>query len=484
MSADWTRNPLNEGAPTTQVALNRLPAPPVDPELLRWRAEMLMDEMMLGGVDVGASPVGMTNHRELVTPARTTVPKSHQEMYQNGEPPAVEHLWSEPGQNGAYRHSLPTSAEPTSSGYQPDPQYRDRPYKERNEHLRQPPSTASGATPPPEADSEHGKPGQQQWLFAAEERYKPATRPSQTSTDAAPRRDTLPPRPEPVWMGDEPAAPMPGDPPVSNGPGYSEPPTATTDAVRRVSTQFTTVLSSTNIGVKRSNLLPRMSSSDVEAMQKEIYTLYHEIDTLLPAGHESSKQARRLLEKAQTILASNELRSAEVEYYLHQVRTIFQRVQQISDWSSLYRNRLTVYLSAWLMLGLVVILGRYLYPTSLENFVRTAARLADDSLVIQHLCTVLSTFFAGAFGGALGALINLRNQSKLPYGFVDRKFGLRGLILPLMGAIVGLLLYLPLGLLYFLFSLNPAQNLLFSSAPVLLAFLFGISQESLYGTRE
>jgi acid stress-induced BolA-like protein IbaG/YrbA len=265
--------------------------------------------------------------------------------------------------------------------------------------------------------------------------------------------------------------------PFSNGSGHHE-------SVRRVSTQFADVMSVANRGAKRSNLLPRMSAANVDALQREIYTLQHEIDRVLPTGHEANKHVRHLLDKAQTILQHDPTHSAEVEYYLQQVRTIFPRVQQTIDWSSLYRNRLTLYLGAWVLLALLVVVARYLYQAPIETFVEAFAGLAADSLMLQHFNTLLATFFAGALGGALGALVNLQRQRHMPHGFIDRKFGLRGLILPLMGAIVGLLLYLPLGLLFFVFALNPAQNLLFSTVPVLLAFLFGISQESLYGTRE
>jgi hypothetical protein len=227
-----------------------------------------------------------------------------------------------------------------------------------------------------------------------------------------------------------------------------------------------------------------MSTANVDALQREIYTLQHEIERVLPAGHESNKHVRHLLEKAQAILQHDPTRSAEVEYYLQQVRTIFPRVQQTIDWSSLYRNRLTVYLSAWILLALLIVVARYLYQAPIENFVGTLVGLTPDGLTLQHFSTLLATFFAGALGGALGALVNLQRQSHMPHGFIDRKFGLRGLILPLMGAIVGLLLYLPLGLLFFVFGLDPAQNLLFSSIPTLLALFFGVSQESLYGTRE
>jgi hypothetical protein len=136
------------------------------------------------------------------------------------------------------------------------------------------------------------------------------------------------------------------------------------------------------------------------------------------------------------------------------------------------------------LLSSIVLVACYLYQDLIENVVGVITALAMDSLLLQHLLAATATFFAGTFGGALGTLANLQHQNHLPHGFIDRKFGLRGLILPLLGGIVGLLCYIPIGLLFYLLGLNPSQNILLSLFPVLLAFIYGVSQESIYGTRE
>lgn len=62
---------------------------------------------------------------------------------------------------------------------------------------------------------------------------------------------------------------------------------------------------------KWSNLLPRMSTTDVQTLQQEITTLHSEINASLPPGHESNSRFQHLLEKAQTILENDPTRSAE-----------------------------------------------------------------------------------------------------------------------------------------------------------------------------
>jgi hypothetical protein len=290
-----------------------------------------------------------------------------------------------------------------------------------------------------------------------------------------------------IWQGDDNSRPS-----GANGHGAIYPdndlPTATATAVRRAAPQYASSsvsnLSGRGGNNRRSTLLPRLSTADVDALQHEIFTLQNEIDHILPAGHDSNRRVRRLLERAQAILQQDAMRSAEVEYYLQQVRTTFQHVQQTVDWSSIYRNRLFVYLIAWVLLSSIVLIACYLYQDLIENFVAMISALASDSLIMQHLLAVITTFYAGTSGGALGTLANLHHQNHLPHGFVDRKFGLRGLILPILGGIVGLLCYIPIGLLFYLLGLNPSRNVLLSLFPVLLAFIYGVSQESIYGTRE
>jgi hypothetical protein len=212
--------------------------------------------------------------------------------------------------------------------------------------------------------------------------------------------------------------------------------------------------------------------------------LQTEIEQALPAGHESRERALRLLQKAYTILHDDPSRSAEVDYYLQQVRTISQRVQETLHWSTLYHSRLNLYLAAWTTLSMIVITARYVYYDGLATVIANLsnADLATGSLLPYNLLTLVTAFFGGALGGALGAFINMRYSTQSKLGFFDRKYSLRGLILPLIGGIVGLVLCLLLGLVYYLFQTDPAIYWLLGALPALLAMGFGIAQEFIYGT--
>jgi len=246
----------------------------------------------------------------------------------------------------------------------------------------------------------------------------------------------------------------------------------------------TGVKTRTNQSIRRSNLLPRMSNLDPRTLQQEMVLLQTEIEQALPAGHESRERALRLLQKAYTILHDDPSRSAEVDYYLQQVRSISQRVQETLHWSTLYHSRLNLYLSAWTVLSLIAITARYVYADGLATTIANLSNidLATGSLFPYNLLTVLTAFFGGALGGALGAFVNMRYSTQHKQGFFDRKYSLRGLILPLIGGVIGLLLCLCFGLVYYLFNVDPATNLLLGALPAVLAFGFGIAQDLIYGT--
>ena len=83
----------------------------------------------------------------------------------------------------------------------------------------------------------------------------------------------------------------------------------------------------------------------------------------------------------------------------------------------------------------------------------------------------------------MGALYTMQTHARGEYSFFDRKYGLRGLILPIIGLIVGALGYLIFGVVFALVGIDPSQNLVAAIIPTLAAFAFGFSQESIYGTR-
>lgn len=264
--------------------------------------------------------------------------------------------------------------------------------------------------------------------------------------------------------------------PVANG--YAQP----GSAVRRQSASLASTMTVGGRANMRSALLPRALEVDVDTVAQEIMALSSEISAALPVGHEAAERSRHLLNKAQNILQNDPSRTAEVDYYLQQVRRIVQRTRQTHTYSAIYHRRLLIYLTAWVALALVALTARYLLEDELFVLLEELFWTGRDAVTVQFGPMVLVAFFAGALGGALGVLLNVRRHAAQEYGYFDRKYGLRGLTLPLLGALFGALLALVWAAVCHFLALDPT-NVWISGLPIPVAFFIGFSQEWLYGAR-
>jgi hypothetical protein len=177
------------------------------------------------------------------------------------------------------------------------------------------------------------------------------------------------------------------------------------------------------------------------------------------------------------------MRSAEVEYYMQQVRTIVQRMRQMRRWSDLYRDRLRIYLWAWVMFSALMAVAAFIFPLQLQSAVAGLFGLNPDSAMVLNAAAFWGACFAGALGGALGTLINMARHARREQGFFDRKYGLRGLILPIIGALGGILIYLLFAVLYLVAGIEVSASFIAALIPAAAAFILGYSQEALFGTR-
>lgn len=429
-------------------------------ELLRWRADMLLDEMLLGGAEIGGGQRANGTHVNGTHSNGTYANGAHSSSLNGSHDPANAHVstyGSPPVNNGnsasypsmsSYGGSNSSQAEQTTSPHAS--------FDSANRTLNQPSPSQNGTTASPEKTNTTAP---QPLLVSAEQRYARTVQPAPLAA-SDPNQSVF----------TQSTAEETGEQSAGLGP------------VRR-STTAAGAMSVANRGSKYSTLLPRESSPDPETLFREITALGNQISTEIPAAHESRERAQKLLDKANTILQSDPLRSAEVGYYLQQVRSMIDRLRQNLSYSALYQRRLQTYLFAWLALALVTIVGCMLYGRNLIDLLMMIANVKDGSLLSQHLVALLLTLFAGGLGGALGALWSMRNQSKQEFFFLDRKFSLRSMILPVTGFIAGILIYLLLGLIYWGFGLDPSHNLAIAFIPMLLTFGLAWSQEIVFGVR-
>lgn len=416
-------------------------------ELLRWRAELLLDEMMLGAVDASAG-------------------ESRPYAGRGGAAFAED----------AWRPAAPSAADGAAS------LDAHRPHSSSSAVVANPSARSAnafgGPSLPPLQDA-HG--ASQGAVVSVDQRYARYVRNQPASTEIPPA---------PAINGGNGAS---GVPYVANAQAVNQVYAAPAlGPVRRTPSAVLTSETPTQVGSmsvsgrgsKYANLLPRNSVWDARDMQREIVALNQEINTLLPPNNSTRERAHHLLDKANGILTSDPMRSAEVDYYLAQVRVIVQRAEQRVEWSGIYRTRLVLYLSAWVALSAIVVIGCILYAPALAFVLGRWFGWGADSVWAQHIAPLLATAFAGSFGGSVGALVNMRRATQRGVSFVDRKYSLRGLVLPMLGFVAGLILYPLFGFAFWLLELTPDRLVLAELLPVSVACLFGLFQESIYGTRE
>lgn len=403
-----------------------------DAEALRRRADALLDEMMLGGVDIGAG-------EEMHSGANGSA------LAANGyhEPDIDVH--SVPGEDEFVEPGV-TSAESAAVSWDASRQDRRSEQPARSLEAESAPGAGStgeirsGSSPQqPPSNEVAGNP----YLVAAEDRY---------------------PRP------------------ALQGGAHVDYANGARSAVRRQSASYA---SSMTVGPRanlRSTLLPRSVETDTATAEQEIHALMGEISAALPVGHEAAERSRHLLNKAENILQSDPTRTAEVDYYLQQVRRIVQRTRQAQTWSTLYQRRLTIYLAAWIALSVVILAGRYVLQSELLAYLEDFFWSSADAIWVQFAPMTIGAVAAGSLGSAMSVLLNMQRHAAQEYGYFDRKYGLRGLLLPLLGCVFGLVLALLwAGICYFA-GLDGA-NVWIASVPAIAAFLLGFGQEWLYGAR-
>ncbi len=115
-----------------------------------------------------------------------------------------------------------------------------------------------------------------------------------------------------------------------------------------------------------------------------------------------------------------------------------------------------MYLWAWLLLAGMIVVAVILYAGAAVEFVTQLVDTPEWELVFLQAPVVLAGAFAGALGASLSALLNMQRRSRREHGYFDRKYGLRGLLLPLLGMFFGLLLAVVAAIVYILAEIDPS----------------------------
>lgn len=199
-------------------------------------------------------------------------------------------------------------------------------------------------------------------------------------------------------------------------------------------------------------------------LQTEIAALYGEVRELLSPDQDASKRARTLLSEASIMLKGQPDQLDPVEAKVQQVREVLRQAQLSQRYADAYGRRVLTYLGGWLLLSLGGIIYFYLDGSLLGGDAALGLGRHSNSFVI--------TLFWGAIGGVLSSVHSLWWHVSEAQDYHYR-FNVSYLFRPVVGLILGGVIYALFAFAFDTLSLDLPGNLLLGLVPSLIALVVG-----------
>lgn len=220
-----------------------------------------------------------------------------------------------------------------------------------------------------------------------------------------------------------------------------------------------------------------VTATDVMVVEKEIAVLFKAINRHREARRENTGHALSLLREAREIVLSEPHRIERAQYNIQQARLILERAR-----ISRRQSRLLALRTVWRLILWLAILGGLgtalqLYPHIIDDIVSRAATSLGwaEALFIPALWAVV----AGGAGGCLGTISFLVERMRIQHEF-DDQYILRTTIQPLMGVILGLLVFGILAVSFNSLGASLRAHPLTTFLPAAIALPVGLWQEYVY----
>jgi len=220
-----------------------------------------------------------------------------------------------------------------------------------------------------------------------------------------------------------------------------------------------------------------VTATDVMVVEEEIAGLFKAINRHKEARRENTGHALSLLREAREIVLSEPHRIERAGYNIQQARLILERARM-----SRRQSRILALRTVWRLMLWLAILGGLgaalqLYPQSIDEIVsRASARLGwEETLFVPALWAVV----AGGAGGCLGAISFLVERMRIHQEF-DDQYILRTTIQPLMGVVLGLLIFGALAVVFNSLDISLRLHPLTTFLPAAIALPVGLWQEYVY----
>lgn len=211
-----------------------------------------------------------------------------------------------------------------------------------------------------------------------------------------------------------------------------------------------------------------------KALHSQIDDLYKQVATEFSSPPANADRMLTMLQEARQILIESPENYVSAEYRLMQVRSTVSRMAESRRQGSRYGPRILVYEIAWLALFLVGLVFATSVTSLLTRTVNLTGATANDVFPFWN------TLMWGGIGGIVGALYALWWHVSDQQDF-DRHFTMWYLVQPIMGLVLGGIVFLLLTGGFLLLQIQPTDaNAGARLLPYLTAVLAGFRQNFIY----
>lgn len=202
-----------------------------------------------------------------------------------------------------------------------------------------------------------------------------------------------------------------------------------------------------------------------EKLDQEIEDLYNEVARELSVNKDDSEFALKVLSQAQDIIFEDTRQYDEALYLVAIVRTMIERKRNLRKWSYTWGTFVFLYAIIWL----AAFLAGFLLDSQISEFI------GESSANVMAVRAAWFSALAGGIGGMIGILYSLYWHVAMKQDF-DRQYVMYYLVQPVMGFVLGAVVYFIIGSGFLLVNLaidGDSNNVLNSSTVIAIQIVFG-----------
>jgi len=296
-----------------------------------------------------------------------------------------------------------------------------------------------------EAGQRHQHPGGEEAMPVAE----PLDEPPGVETGPAllaqqDQEDIIMPTPHPEGPSDGSDAPQEAQPPAdvqarkvgvpsSNGKSGADDSAISPDIVSTEPTPFTRQ--------ETREIMSKLRRSDLNALDREVDTLYQKVSTLLSGRREEATVAFDILRRVRLILLKDPEQYADAEYMVNQVRARMNQIEQSVEGGRANAPRIFAYQTIWMVVLALLAMITTVNGTTFSAWVAYLLGVEVSSPQLSWVVLFMSTLAWGGIGGVTSALWSLYHHISVERDY-DPVENLWYYSQPVLGMVLGGIVFL------------------------------------------